>query len=207
MSDNTATQQPKLEDRIREACRVRHYSLATERSYVRWYKQFVRWAGMKHPATLGGDRVEAWLSHLATERDVAASTQRQALAAILFLYRQVLGMTLPWLENVTRAKQPQRLPRGQLGAHKRWVFPAPRWDKKRRPDDKPRLTWEAPTGKASSAAWRKAAEHHACGHEAHHHQRGGQHHDPAQDAKALQPAAQPIGHRGPQAGHHGLSAS
>lgn len=100
-----------LEDRIREACRVRHYSLSTERTYVSWYRQFVRWAGLKHPATLGGDRVEAWLSHLATDREVAASTQRQALAAILFLYRQVLGMTLPWLDNVTRAKQPQRLPR------------------------------------------------------------------------------------------------
>lgn len=100
----------RLEDRIREACRVRHYSLSTERTYVSWYRQFVRWAGLKHPATLGGDRVEAWLSHLATDREVAASTQRQALAAILFLYRQVLGMTLPWLDNVTRAKQPQRLP-------------------------------------------------------------------------------------------------
>lgn len=94
----------RLEDRIREACRVRHYSLSTERTYVSWYRQFVRWAGLKHPATLGGDRVEAWLSHLATDREVAASTQRQALAAILFLYRQVLGMTLPWLDNVTRAE-------------------------------------------------------------------------------------------------------
>lgn len=112
MSDNATTpKQPKLEEQIRQACRVRHYSLATERAYVRWYRQFVRWAGLKHPATLGGDRVEAWLSHLATEREVSASTQRQALAAILFLYRQVLGMQLPWLENVTRAKQPVRLPR------------------------------------------------------------------------------------------------
>jgi integron integrase len=112
MSDNaTPTKPMKLEEQIRQACRVRHYSLATERSYVRWYLQFVRWAGLKHPATLGADRVEAWLSHLATEREVAASTQRQALAAILFLYRQVLGMQLPWLDNVTRAKQPQRLPR------------------------------------------------------------------------------------------------
>jgi integron integrase len=112
MSDNaTPTKPMKLEEQIRQACRVRHYSLATERSYVRWYLQFVRWAGLKHPATLGADRVEAWLSHLATEREVAASTQRQALAAILFLYRQVLGMQLPWLDNVTRAKQPQHLPR------------------------------------------------------------------------------------------------
>lgn len=112
MSGNTTQAKPaKLEDQIREACRVRHYSLATERSYVRWYRQFVRWAGLKHPATLGGDRVEAWLSHLATEREVAASTQRQALAAILFLYQKVLGLKLPWLDNVTRAKQPKYLPR------------------------------------------------------------------------------------------------
>lgn len=84
MSDNTAATKPaKLEDQIRQACRVRHYSLATERAYVRWYKEFVRWAGLKHPATLGGDRVQAWLSHLATDRQVSASTQRQALSAIL----------------------------------------------------------------------------------------------------------------------------
>jgi len=108
MSDNTA--QPKIEQRIREACRVKHYSLSTERVYVSWYKRFVRWAGMKHPATLGGDVVERWLSHLATDLEVSASTQRQALSAILFLYQQVLGMELPWLANVTRAKQPQRLP-------------------------------------------------------------------------------------------------
>lgn len=108
MSDNAPAQ--KLEDQIRHACRVRHYSLATERSYVGWYRQFVRWAGMKHPATLGGDRVQAWLSYLATERDVAASTQRQALAAVLFLYRQVLGLLLPWMGDIVRAKQPARLP-------------------------------------------------------------------------------------------------
>lgn len=108
MSDNSP--QPRLEQRIRDACRVRHYSLATERAYVSWYKRFVRWAGLKHPATLGGDSVERWLSHLATDGNVSASTQRQALAAILFLYRQVLGMQLPWLDNVTRANQPQRLP-------------------------------------------------------------------------------------------------
>ena len=108
MSDNTKP--VKLEQQIREACRTRHYSLSTERVYVSWYKRFVRWAGLKHPATLGGDSVERWLSHLATEGEVSASTQRQALAAILFLYQQVLGMKLPWLDNVTRAKQSQRLP-------------------------------------------------------------------------------------------------
>jgi integron integrase len=100
----------RLEDRIREACRVRHYSLSTERTYVGWYKRFVRWAGLKHPATLGADMVERWLSHLATDGEVSASTQRQALAAILFLYRSVLGMDLPWLDNITRAKQSHHLP-------------------------------------------------------------------------------------------------
>lgn len=76
-----AANTPKLETRIREACRVRHYSLATEKAYVGWYKRFVRWAGLKHPATLGGDVVERWLSHLATDGEVAASTQRQWAAA------------------------------------------------------------------------------------------------------------------------------
>lgn len=109
MSAITA-QQPKLEQRIRDACRTRHYALSTERVYVAWYKRFVRWAGLKHPATLGGDMVERWLSHLATDGEVSASTQRQALAAILFLYQQVLGLKLPWMDNITRAKQPQRLP-------------------------------------------------------------------------------------------------
>jgi integron integrase len=112
MSTNTATAKPaKLADQIRQACRVRHYSLATERIYVAWYKAFVRWADRKHPATLGGDRVQAWLTQLATEKKVSASTQRQAKAAILFLYRQVLGMSLPWLDHIVSAKQPVHLPR------------------------------------------------------------------------------------------------
>jgi len=78
MSDNTPQAKPmKLDEQIRQACRVRHYGLATERSYVRWYKQFVRWAGLKHPATLGADRVQAWLSHLATlNRTLGAAAKR-----------------------------------------------------------------------------------------------------------------------------------
>lgn len=112
MSANAPTAKPaKLEEQIRQACRVRHYSLATERIYVGWYKAFVRWADRKHPATLAGDRVRAWLTHLATEKDVSASTQRQAKAAILLLYRQVLGMSLPWLDHIVSAKQPTHLPR------------------------------------------------------------------------------------------------
>lgn len=120
MSDNTITaaqtqtqqaaKPAKLEEQIRQACRVRHYSLATERAYVAWYKQFVRWAGLKHPATLGPDVVKGWLQYLSDDREVAASTQRQALAAVLFLYKQVLGMNLPWFADVIRSKQPKRLP-------------------------------------------------------------------------------------------------
>ena len=81
MSDNTP--QPKLEQRIRDACRVRHYCCGTERIYVAWYKRFVRWAGLKHPATLGGDMVERWLSHLATDLNVSASTQRQVCQRLM----------------------------------------------------------------------------------------------------------------------------
>ena len=106
----TPARAPKLEAQIRAACRVRHYSLSTERTYVSWYKQFVRWAGLKHPATLPGETVERWLSHLATDRNVSSSTQRQALSALLFLYQQVLGLRLPWMDSITRAKQPQHVP-------------------------------------------------------------------------------------------------
>lgn len=110
IGQSTEQRPARLEDQIRAACRVRHYSLATERAYVGWYKRFVRWAGLKHPATLGGDRVQAWLSHLATDGNVAASTQRQALSAVLFLYQQVLGLKLPWMDDIVRARQPKRLP-------------------------------------------------------------------------------------------------
>lgn len=100
----------RLEDQIRAACRVRNMSLQTERCYVGWYKRFVRWAGLKHPATLGGDRVQAWLSHLATDLDVSASTQSQALSAVLFLYQQVLGLRMPWMDNIVRARPSRHLP-------------------------------------------------------------------------------------------------
>jgi len=100
----------KLEAQLRAACRVRNMSLHTERCYVGWYKRFVRWAGLKHPATLGGDRVQAWLSHLATDLDVSASTQNQARSAILFLYGQVLGMQLPWMHDIARAHPSRHVP-------------------------------------------------------------------------------------------------
>lgn len=101
---------PKLADQIAAACRLKHYSLSTERSYVHWYKRYVLWAGKRHPREMGAADVEAFLSHLATDRAVSASTQNQALAALLFLYRQVLGIDLPWMDGITRAKPSQRLP-------------------------------------------------------------------------------------------------
>lgn len=100
----------KLLDQVRDAIRVRHYSLKTEESYIGWIRRYILFHGKRHPRELGGTEVTAFLSQLATHGQVAASTQNQALAAILFLYRHVLEADLPWLENVVRAKRPQRLP-------------------------------------------------------------------------------------------------
>jgi len=95
---------------VREAVRVRHYSLRTERAYVQWIKRFVVFHGKRHPRELGPEAVSAFLSSLANVGHVAAATQNQALAAVLFLYRHVLEMDLPWLHDIVRAKKPQRLP-------------------------------------------------------------------------------------------------
>src|SRR5687768_3758874 len=88
---------PGLLDALREAIRLRHYSLRTEKAYVDWVRRFIRFHGRRHPRELGGEHVQAFLSSLAVQRHVAASTQNQALAALLFLYREVLGVELPWL--------------------------------------------------------------------------------------------------------------
>jgi len=95
---------------VRERLRSLHYSLRTEQTYVHWIKRFIIFHGKRHPRGMGGPQVEAFLSHLATEGRVAANTQNLALSALLFLYRDVLGIELPWLKDVTRAKKPQRLP-------------------------------------------------------------------------------------------------
>jgi integron integrase len=97
-------------DQLREAIRVRHYSYRTEQMYVAWVRRYILFHGKRHPATLAGAHVEAFLSHLATERHVAAATQAQALAALLFLYKHVLNVELPWLDSVVRARRPKRLP-------------------------------------------------------------------------------------------------
>ena len=95
---------------VRQAVRVRHYSLRTERAYVQWIKRFVVFHGKRHPRELGPEAVSRFLSSLANVGKVAAATQNQALAAILFLYRHVLQVDLPWLHDIVRAKKPRRLP-------------------------------------------------------------------------------------------------
>lgn len=101
---------PRLLDQVRQRIRYRHYSISTERSYVDWIRRFILFHGKRHPRDLGGPEIEAFLSWLATEREVAASTQNQALSALLFLYREVLEIELPWLDDVKPAKRPERLP-------------------------------------------------------------------------------------------------
>lgn len=102
---------PILLEQAREKLRLKHYSLRTERAYLDWMRRYIRFHGKRHPREMGAAEVEAFLSHLAVERSVAASTQNQALAALLFLYREVLGLDLPWMAEIERAKRPQRLPR------------------------------------------------------------------------------------------------
>lgn len=94
----------------RRVIRLRHYSPRTEAAYVGWVRRFVRFHAMQHPRTLKPTHVRAFLSSLSTEHSVSASTQNQALAALLFLYRDVLRMALPWLAGIERAKRPLRLP-------------------------------------------------------------------------------------------------
>lgn len=101
---------PKLLDQVRDKTRLKHYSIRTEEVYADWVKRFIRFGGMRHPREMGAAEVEAFLTDLAVNGNVAASTQNQAKSAILFLYKEVLGVELPWLENVEQAKKPKRLP-------------------------------------------------------------------------------------------------
>lgn len=101
---------PRLLEQVRARLRVRHYSVRTEQAYVGWIRRFILANGKRHPRELGGLEVEAFLTRLATEGHVAASTQNQALSALLFLYRDVLKLELQWMESVVRAKRPARVP-------------------------------------------------------------------------------------------------
>jgi integron integrase len=100
----------KLLDAVREAVRTRHYSIRTEEAYLRWVREYILFFDKRHPQELGAKDVSAFVSHLAVERRVAASTQSQALSALLFLYREVLALPIEWVDDVERAKKPKRLP-------------------------------------------------------------------------------------------------
>lgn len=110
MAELSSSKPPKLLDRMRDALRARHYSDRTEQTYLEWARRFILFHGKRHPAEMGAAEVGAFLTHLAAERQVSASTQNQAKAALLFLYREVLGVDLPWLGEIVQAKPNKRLP-------------------------------------------------------------------------------------------------
>ena len=101
---------PRLLDRVRAELRTRHCSLRTEKAYVGWIRRFILFHGKRHPSEMGAEEITRFLSALAIERNVAASTQNQALSALLFLYKEVLAQELPWLDGIARAKTPARIP-------------------------------------------------------------------------------------------------
>jgi integron integrase len=100
----------RLLDQLREAIRYRHYSLKTEKAYLFWVRRFIRYHACRHPREMGAIEVEAFLTDLAVTRKCAPSTHKQALAALLFLYREVLTMDLPWMQNLGRPTTPVRIP-------------------------------------------------------------------------------------------------
>jgi integron integrase len=107
---SASVQPPKLLDRVREACRVRHYSIRTEDAYVDWIRRFILFHNKRHPLEMGTAEINAFLTHLAVEGKVAASTQNQAFSALLFLDRSVLEVEPGVIEGAIRAKRPERLP-------------------------------------------------------------------------------------------------
>ena len=126
---------PKLLDRMRHKIRLKHYSIRTETAYVDWTRRYILFHGKRHPKDMGAAELEAFLTHLAVERKVSASTQNQARSALLFLYKEVLGIDLPWLDGVVSARQGKRLPvrseerRAGKGGRSRW---APEHEKKKK---------------------------------------------------------------------------
>ncbi len=111
---------PRLLDRVRAAIRVRHYSRRTEKAYVGWIRRFILFHGKRHPDGMAADEITRFLSHLAVEGRVSSSTQNHALSALLFLDRDVLGRELTWMDEIVRARRPERLPvvlaRGEVAA-------------------------------------------------------------------------------------------
>jgi len=101
---------PRLLDSVRAEIQLRHYSYRTEKAYVDWIRRFILFHGRRHPREMGGTEVREFLSYLASDRQVSPATQAQALAALLFLYKRVMNVDLPWIDNVVRAHRPKRLP-------------------------------------------------------------------------------------------------
>jgi integron integrase len=101
---------PKLLDQVRRRIRDKHYSLKTEEAYVYWIRWYIRFHSLKHPMDMGAEEVKAFLSYLTNERKVSVSTHKQALCALLFLYKQVLEIDFPWLDDIYRPNRPPRLP-------------------------------------------------------------------------------------------------
>lgn len=101
---------PKLLDQVKRCIRDKHYSLRTEEAYVYWIRWFIRFHALRHPLDMGATEVKAFLSYLTNERNVSVSTHKQALCALLFLYKQVLETDFPWMEDVYRPNRPPRLP-------------------------------------------------------------------------------------------------
>ena len=104
------TQPKKLLDQVRDAIRLKHYSIRTEQAYTDWITRYILFHNKRHPGEMGAPEIEAFLTHLAVEQNVAASTQNQAFSALLFLYRQVLHKDLDGPIDALRASKPRRLP-------------------------------------------------------------------------------------------------
>jgi site-specific recombinase XerD len=100
----------QLLDQVRDVIRSRYYSIRTEEAYLRWIREYILFFGKRHPSELGAQEIGAFLSHLTVKRKIAASTQNQALSALLFLYRDVLGQSVEWVDEFERSKKPKRLP-------------------------------------------------------------------------------------------------
>ncbi|WP_295884341.1 integron integrase [uncultured Thiohalocapsa sp.] len=100
----------RLLEQVRDKLRAMHYSYRTEQAYLDWIKRFILFHGKRHPQEMGAAEIEAFVSHLATDRGVSASTQTQALSAVLYLYKHVLEVEMGWIEGITRAKRPERVP-------------------------------------------------------------------------------------------------
>ncbi len=122
MAEEDSQEQPRLVTRIRAAMRLKHNSVRTEKAYISWIKRFVRFHDNQHPATMSEKEVTAFLTYLAVDRKVSPSTQTQALAAILFLYREVLQLGLPWLDKLVRAKPRVSLPVVLSREEVRWLL-------------------------------------------------------------------------------------